>query len=66
MAAPPATGRHDPLQYLCADGFRIDIDAGIVVPWKRIHSPGRYYAFGRIGMILLVPRTRRVCFLYNG
>jgi hypothetical protein len=63
----PASGRYDPLQYVCAYGFCIDIDPHrLRAVEQAIHSPGSYYAFGRIGMILLVPRTRRVYFLYNG
>lgn len=63
----PASGRFDVLQYVCAYGFCIDIDpAQRAAVEEALHAPGSFYAFGRIGMILLVPRTRRVYFLYNG
>lgn len=63
----PASGRYEVLQYVCAYGFCIDIDqAQLRAAEQAINTPGSYYAFGRIGMILLVPRTRRAYFLYNG
>lgn len=53
--------------YVCAYGFCIEID-----PDQRrrieaaVNAPGSHYAYGRIGVIVVVPAQRRVYFLYNG
>src|SRR5690606_38595702 len=61
------SGRYEVLDYVCAYGFCIDIDKDhLRAAEEALNQPGSYYAFGRIGMILLVPRTRRMYFLYNG
>jgi hypothetical protein len=31
-----------------------------------VNAPGSYYAYGRIGMILVAPARKRVYYLYNG
>lgn len=63
----PSSGRMEVLDYVCAYGFCIDIDQGqLRAAEDAVNSPGSYYAHGRIGLILIVPRTRRVYFLYNG
>lgn len=33
---------------------------------EAIFSGGSYYAYGRIGMIILIPHTRRIVYAYNG
>ena len=61
------SGRFDVLQYVCAYGFCIDIDATQLQDATiAVNSPGNYYAYGRIGVIVVVPRTRRVYYFYNG
>ncbi|TYT24820.1 hypothetical protein FZO89_00160 [Luteimonas viscosa] len=63
----PATGRHEILQYVCAYGFCIDVDRDqLRAAAEAVNTPGSYYAYGRIGMIVVVPRSRRVYYLYNG
>lgn len=63
----PDSGRHEVLQYVCAYGFCIDIDRDqLRAAEHAVNSPGSYYAHGRIGLIVVVPHTRRVYFLYNG
>ena len=48
-------------------GFCIRIDPGVWAEVKRIVSaPGSYYAFGRIGVIVVSPRQRKVVYMYNG
>ena len=31
-----------------------------------ISTPGSYYTYGRIGIILVIPKVRRIVFAYNG
>jgi hypothetical protein len=63
----PTTGRHEILQYVCAYGFCIDADRDqLRAAAEAVNTPGSYYAYGRIGMIVVSPRTRRVYYLYNG
>lgn len=53
--------------YVCAYGFCIEIeDAVLKDVGSALEEPGNYYAYGRIGMIVVSPKRRRVYFLYNG
>lgn len=56
------------LDYLCGgEGLCIDIDRMLIDEVNEIiNSPGSYYAYGRIGFIVVSPRTQRVFYLYNG
>lgn len=56
------------LDYLCGgEGLCIDIDRMLIDEVNEIiNSPGSYYAYGRIGFIIVSPRTQRVFYLYNG
>lgn len=63
----PGSGRYDIYQYICAYGFCIDIDERIgQEAAAAVNEPGNFYAYGRIGMIVVAPRMRRVFFMYNG
>lgn len=63
----PGSGRYDIYQYICAYGFCIDIDERIETEAAAaVNTPGNYYAYGRIGMIVVCPGMRRVFFMYNG
>lgn len=53
--------------YVCAYGFCIDIEDTILKDAEAaLLTPGNYYAYGRIGMIVVSPKRRRAYFLYNG
>lgn len=61
------SSRYEILQYVCAYGFCIDIDRRqLEDATTAVNSPGNYYAYGRIGVIVVAPGMRRVYFLYNG
>jgi hypothetical protein len=61
------TARLDIRDYICAYGFCVDIDPAVAAQANAIiNRPGSYYAYGRIGMIIISPRTRQVLYLYNG
>lgn len=48
-------------------GFSIDIDDDVQKQIDQIISmPGNYYAYGRIGIIIISPKSRVVVFAYNG
>lgn len=53
--------------YICAYGFCIDIKPEIVeeANWI-INSPGSYYAYGRIGVIIVSSERKMILYLYNG
>lgn len=59
--------RSFPLSYAEVDpegGFTID--PAFRIQLRRIlRSPGSYYAFGRVGIIVVSPGERRVVFMYN-
>src|SRR5690606_27139699 len=62
-----ASGRLEVLDYVCAYGFCIDIDqAQLRAAQQAVNSPGSYYAYGRIGLIVIALAPLRVNFLYNG
>lgn len=74
---PIKTGRHwnlgkegkllDIYDYICAYGFCIDIKPEIESLANGIVSaPGSYYAYGRIGVIVVSPGHNLVLYLYNG
>jgi hypothetical protein len=53
--------------YICAYGFCIDIKPAIVEEANTvINSPGSFYAYGRIGMIVVSPEKNLVMYFYNG
>ncbi|HCS63890.1 MAG TPA: hypothetical protein DIW64_07250 [Cellvibrio sp.] len=53
--------------YICAYGFCIDIKPEIVEEANSIvNSEGSYYAYGRIGLIVVCPRRKLVLYFYNG
>lgn len=57
----------DIYDYICMYGFCIDIDPDIVKKANAVvNSPGSYYAYGRIGLIIVSPKIRQVIYMYNG
>lgn len=53
--------------YLDKYGFGIRIDAEVEKSINyAILASGNYYAYGRIGMIIVAPSIRRVFYVYNG
>ncbi|MFC4258556.1 hypothetical protein ACFOZ5_05835 [Marinobacter lacisalsi] len=61
------TGRFVIYDYVCRYGFCIDIDQDVIDQATEIvNSKGSYYAYGRIGMIVVSPENNMVLYLYNG
>jgi hypothetical protein len=61
------TGKLDIYDYICAYGFCIDIKPAVVTEANEIiNSEGSYYAYGRIGVIVVSPSKRLVLYMYNG
>jgi hypothetical protein len=61
------TGKPNIYNYICAYGFCIDIDDKIVdLATEIISSEGSYYAYGRIGIIVVSPDKKLVLYMYNG
>ena len=62
-----ATQNHEISNFLAINGFGIFIDPKLE---KRINSsisqPGSFAAFGRGGVLIVNPKTRRVVYAYNG
>ena len=62
-----ATQNHEISNFLAIHGFGIFIDPKLE---KRINSsisqPGSFAAFGRGGVLIVNPKTRRVVYAYNG
>lgn len=59
--------RLDIYDYICAYGFCIDIDPVIVEKANSIvNSDGSYYAYGRIGLLIVSPKNKIILYLYNG
>lgn len=55
------------IDYICAYGFCIEIEQDFIDEANElVNSPGSYYAYGRIGMIIVAPGKKRVYYLYNG
>lgn len=53
--------------YICHYGFCIEIDDRVVEQTEAIiNTPGSYYAYGRIGLIVVSPARKVVVYLYNG
>lgn len=50
-----------------AYGFGIEIDKSIEeLIDKAINQTGNYYAYGRIGVIILIPAEEKIVYVYNG
>ncbi len=59
--------RLDIYDYICAYGFCIDIAPEIVSQANGIlNAPGSYYAYGRIGVIVVSPGHNLVLYFFNG
>ena len=62
-----ATQNHEISNFLASHGFGIFIDPKLE---KRINSsisqPGSFAAFGRGGVLIVNPKTRRIMYAYNG
>lgn len=55
------------IDYLCYYGICADVDPAVLKQVDdMINSPGSYYAYGRIGMLIVSPAKRLVVYLYNG
>ncbi|WP_419175359.1 hypothetical protein [Desulfosediminicola sp.] len=53
--------------YICRYGFCINIDEKVVgQATDIINSEGNYYAYGRIGLIVVSPSKKLVIYMYNG
>ncbi len=53
--------------YMNAYGFGLRIDPEIRnLADDSLKSPGNYYAYGRIGVIIVIPQKKRVIYAYNG
>ncbi len=53
--------------YLFRNGDLLRLDQGIEqLVNDAILRPGSYYAYGRIGVIILIPASRRIVFAYRG
>lgn len=53
--------------YMGRYGFAIPFDADVErLVNDAIFKPGSYYAYGRIGLIILIPAVQRVVFVYSG
>ena len=62
-----STKDHEISNYLNAYGFGIPIDPQIEQEInKAISKPGSFVAFGRIGVLIVIPDIRRVVYAYNG
>ncbi|KQQ53600.1 hypothetical protein ASF84_17445 [Pseudomonas sp. Leaf127] len=66
----PSEGKNQPMKtydYLCNYGFCTDVDPSVISEVDAIiNAPGSYYAFGRIGVIIVSPSKRLVVYLFNG
>ncbi len=61
------TSSLDTYDYICAYGFCINIDDAVVKQATEIiNSKGSYYAYGRIGLIVVSPGMKLVLYMYNG
>jgi hypothetical protein len=60
-------GRLEIYDYICRYGFCIKIDDEVVKQVTDIiNSEGSYYAYGRIGLIVVSPANNLVIYMYNG
>ena len=61
------TGGLDIYDYICAYGFCIEIDEAVrTQAMEIVNSKGNYYAYGRIGLIVVSPSKKLVLYMYNG
>ena len=61
------SGQLNIYDYICRYGFCIDIEPAIVKEANYIiNTPGSFYAYGRIGLIVVSPERNLVMYLYNG
>jgi hypothetical protein len=61
------TGAFIVYDYVCAYGFCIEIEDNVIEEITSIvNSPGSYYAYGRIGLIIVSPNHKKVVYIYNG
>jgi hypothetical protein len=61
------TAKLDIYDYIGAYGFSIDIKPEVVeLANEIVNSAGSYYAYGRIGLIVVCPSKKLVLYLYNG
>lgn len=57
----------DIYDYICRYGFCIKIDEAVAdQATDIINSEGSYYAYGRIGLIVVSPTKKLVLYMYNG
>ena len=55
------------LDYICRYGVCAEVDPALIEEVDAIiNSPGSYYAYGRIGVIIVSPSMRMVVYLFNG
>ena len=53
--------------YMARYGFCIPFDREVeALADEALARPGSFYAFGRIGMLLLIPAKRRIVYAYSG
>ena len=53
--------------YMARYGFCIPFDRELeALADEALARPGSFYAFGRIGMLLLIPAERRIVYAYSG
>lgn len=65
--APTTPGPLKVYDYVCKYGFCIDIAPDVLEDAQAIiNSPGSYYAYGRIGVMVVSPARQQVLYLYNG
>ncbi|MNZ97080.1 hypothetical protein D3C78_1163030 [compost metagenome] len=61
------SGKFEVYDYVCRYGFCVEIDGDIVEEIGLIvNSSGSYYAYGRVGLIIVSPEWKKVIYLYNG
>ncbi|MFZ2724983.1 MAG: hypothetical protein WAX77_01895 [Methylococcaceae bacterium] len=61
------TKKLDIHDYICAYGFCININPTVVKDANEIiNSKGSYYAYGRIGLIVVNPNKKLILYMYNG
>jgi len=53
--------------YMFIYGFVVPLDAEVErMVNEAIFDTGSYYAYGRIGMVILIPQALRIVYAYNG
>jgi len=64
---PGAVIRPQLENYLNKYGFGIDVDPAVLRQVNvAVSTPGSLFAYGRIGVIILVPKEQAVFYVYNG